>query len=452
MSDPIWTTSVVCVVASTLNHDFDCPWQTRAASETIGTAVAIARGQFLVAADVVANATFIQLYRPNASSKAVARVMLINHDLALALLEIVVGGESVNVVPVELGAMPSVGDDVAIANCHESVSVARGHVAAVEVVRYTHSQRHLLAVKIDTDVEPGIGPVFLGERLVGIIVQQFTDQNRCEMVPVLLIRAFLTGQRPEVPALGVSTQNLESARLRSHLEMRAGEQGLLVTHVDVGGSADGVLAKGDVITAIEGIPITNLGMIDFAGHHVRYDALVGLRYVGDKLQLQVLRGGTARHVELVLAPWRPLVPRSRYDQPPAYVVYAGLVFQTLTRDFLTTWDEWWNKGPKEFLTLYYLGARTRTQREVVVLTQILADPINVGYGHLNNEAIATLDGKVPLDMAEFVRRLSTARGTVKIETTSGGVIVLDADEVRAATPTILARYGISADRTPGLGA
>jgi hypothetical protein len=53
-------------------------------------------------------------------------------------------------------------------------------------------------------------------------------------------------------------------------------------------------------------------------------------------------------------------------------------------------------------------------------------------------------------MVDFVQQLSSAHGVVEIETTSGGMIVLDADEVRKATPRILARYHIPRDRTPGL--
>ena len=147
---------------------------------------------------------------------------------------------------------------------------------------------------------------------------------------------------------------------------------------------------------------------------------------------------------------RLVVPRSRYDEPPQYFVYGGLVFQTLTRDYLTTWDKWWNKAPKEFLNYYYLGYRTPQQHEVVILTQILADEINVGYAHLYNEAIATLNGHQPLDMVDFVKALSSAHGVVEITTTSGGMIMLDADEVRKATARILARYHIPRDRTPGL--
>src|SRR4029079_2278785 len=172
--------------------------------------------------------------------------------------------------------------------------------------------------------------------------------------------------------------------------------------------------------------------------------------VGDKMKLDIKRDGKPRTVEVELRRWSPLVPRARYDEPPQYFVYGGLVFQTLTRDYLTTWDKWWNKAPKEFLNYCYLGYRTPTQHEVVILTQILADEINVGYAHLYNEAVATLNGRQPLDMEDFVASLSTARGVVEITTTSGGMIMLDADEVRKATQRILVRYHIPRDRTPGL--
>jgi hypothetical protein len=275
------------------------------------------------------------------------------------------------------------------------------------------------------------------------------------MVPPPIIRAFLDGvdkgKRPEIPALGITTQNLENPLLRRQLGLNPSERGVVVLHVDYSGSADTILQPRDVITAIDGLPIANNGTVQYMGNYrTRYDVVLGHRYIGDRIKLDIKRGGLARTVELELKQWLPLVPRSRYDMPPQYFLYGGLVFQTLTRDYLTTWDKWWNKAPKEFLNYYYLGYRTPEQNEIVILTQILADEINVGYGHLYNEAVAKLDGVVPRDMEDFVARLTTARGVVEIETTSGGLIILDSEEVRKANPRILARYHIPRDRTPGL--
>ena len=202
-------------------------------------------------------------------------------------------------------------------------------------------------------------------KVVGIAFQKLTGvDNIGEMVPPPIIRAFLDGvekgKRPEIPALGITTQNLENPLLRKQLGLDDGERGVVVLHVDHGGSADGVLQPRDVITSIDGLPIANNGTVQFMGRHrTRYDVVLGYRYIGDKVEARHQARRQARKtVEIELAPWQPLVPRSRYDQPPQYFVYGGLVFQTLTRDYLTTWDKWWNKAPKEFLNYYYLGYRT----------------------------------------------------------------------------------------------
>jgi hypothetical protein len=410
----------------------------------------------------VANATFMQIQKLSQPDKAIARVKAVSHDCDLALLEVVEPVDFLDdIEPAEVGEMPRLRDEVAVVGYPvggEEISITEGVVSRIEVQRYSHSQRHLLAVTVDAAINAGNsgGPVFGNNKVVGIAFQKLTGvDNIGEMVPPPIIRAFLDGvekgKRPEIPALGITTQNLENPLLRKRLQLVDQERGVVVLHVDHGGSADGVLLPRDVIMSIDGLSIANNGTVQFMNRYrTRYDVVLGYRYIGDKVKLDIKRDGKAKTVEIELQKWQPLVPRSRYDMPPQYFVYGGLVFQTLTRDYLTTWDKWWNKAPKEFLNYYYLGYRTAQQHEVVILTQILADEINVGYAHLYNEAIATLNGKAPLDMEEFVAQLSSARGVVEITTTSGGMIMMDADEVRKATPRILARYHIPRDRTPGL--
>ena len=71
--------------------------------------------------------------------------------------------------------------------------------------------------------------------------------------------------------------------------------------------------------------------------------------------------------------------------------------------------------------------------------------------HLYNEAVATLERQACRSTWRTSSRgCRAAHGVVEITTTSGGIIMLDADEVRKATPRILARYHIPRDRTPGL--
>ena len=255
----------------------------------------------------------------------------------------------------------------------------------------------------------------------------------------------------QIPALGITTQNLENPFLRRRVGLADGDGGVLVLSVDYGGSAWGVLEPGDVILEIADHRIAVNGTVQFLGRYrTRYDVVLGWSAVGDPLELVILRKGVRRKVTLQLEPPAPLVPRSQYDRTPTYFVYGGLVFQMLTRDYLSTWDSWWNKAPKEFLHLYYSGNRTPERQEVVILTQVLADEINVGYEHLYNESIIAVNGRMPRDMIDFVQQVESTHGLIEIKTSSDGTIVLESEAARAATQRILARYRIARDRSPDL--
>lgn len=454
---------VVRVFATAQQPDFDCPWQARSPVSSTGSGVVVGPGDILTGAHVVANATFLQVRKPSSPDKAIARVKRISHDCDLALLEVVdPPGFLDDITPARIGDIPRLHDAVAVAGYPvggEEISVTQGVVSRIEVQRYSHSERHLLAVTVDAAINAGNsgGPVFADDgKVVGIAFQKLQGgENIGEMVPPPLIRAFLDGEAigrpPQVPALGVGTQNLENPLLLRQLGLTPGDTGVLVLKVEHGGTADGVLQPRDVLHAIDGVAIANNGTVLYLGRHrTRFEAALTGKYVGDTVTLTITRAGVRMQADAVLKPRLRLVPRPDYDRSPPYFVYGGFVFQPLSEDFLATWNEWWNKAPKEFLYHYYYGFRTPHRREVVIITQVLADEINVGYGHLHSEGVVSLDGKPPRDMEDFVAQLSAAKGIVEIVTSAGGVVMLDAEAVAAATPRILARYHIVRDRSDGL--
>ncbi len=454
---------VVRVFATSQSPDYDCPWQARTPSRGTGSGVVIAGHKILTGAHVVANATFVQVQKPADPDKAVARVEAVSHDCDLALLTVEDERFLDGVPPAEIGELPALRDKVSVVGFPiggEEISVTEGVVSRIEVQCYSHSQRYLLAVTVDAAINQGNsgGPVFHDGRIGGIAFQKLSGaDNIGEMVPAPIIRTFLdgisAGKSPRMPGLGVVTQSLENPLLRRQFGLTPEESGVVVLDVDHGGSASGVLEPRDALLAIDGHDIANNGTVRYLERYrTRYDVVLGHHYVGDRFPLTIKRDGVRMEVAVTLQPMEYLVPRAQYDVEPSYFIYGGLVFQPLTRDFLATWAKWWNKAPKEFLNYYYVGTRTPERRQVVVLSQILSDEINVGYESLYNEAVVSIDGVKPRDMNDFVSRLDAASGVVEIATSGPGLIVLDTDVVEAAEARILQRYHIVADRSANLAA
>jgi S1-C subfamily serine protease len=449
---------VVRVFATAQYPDYDCPWQAQSPSRSTGSGVVIEGGRILTGAHVVANATFLQVQKPSTPDKVVAKVVAVCHDCDLALLQVENPDFLSDMPPAEIGELPDLRDKVSVVGFPvggEEISITEGVVSRVEVQRYDHSQRYLLAVTVDAAINEGNsgGPVFRKGKVSGIAFQKMVGvDNIGEMVPAPVIRTFLDGvarHKPaEVPGLGVTVQNLENPLLRRQVGLAEDQTGVMVVAVEQGCSAWGALQPGDALLAIDGLPIANNGTVRYRERYrTRYDVVLGHYYVGDTLDVVLMRKGRRMTVTLTLQPLRQLVPRSQYGEEPSYFIYGGIVFQTLTRDFLATWDKWWNKAPKEFLYHYFAGTRTEERQEIVILTQVLGDEINVGYEQFYNESVVTVNGRVPRDMADFVQMLDSARGVLEIRTSGPGVIMLDAEQIRVANQRILARYHIARDRS-----
>ena len=413
-------------------------------------------------AHVVADATFLQVQRTANPEKTVARVKSICHDCDLALLEVTDPNFMDGVEIAELGELPNLQDRVSVSGFPvggDEVSITEGVVSRIQVQHYAHSQRYQLAVTVDAAINDGNsgGPVFKDGRVVGIAFQGLRQADGIgELVPPPLIRHFLQGAaqglaRVELPGLGVITQKLENPTLRSHVGLSTADSGILVVGVQHGSSADTVLQKGDALLAIGDHPIANNGTVRYLSRYrCHYEVLLLNKQVGDELPLTILRQGQRRNVSLRLKPKVELVPNSRYDVSPTFYIYGGLVFQPLTRDFITTWGSWWDKAPKEFLHLLYSGRRTAERQEVIILSQVLADEINAGYEHFDNETVVSVNGTQPRDMRHFVQLLEHAQDVIEIVVSSQRHIVMTRQAVRAANPGILERYHIDRDRSKDL--
>jgi S1-C subfamily serine protease len=413
----------------------------------------IAPKQILTGAHVVANATFLQVQKVLDPDKCTARVIATCHDTDLALLEVADEGFLSDVEPQVIGELPSLRDPVSVVGYPvggDEISVTEGVVSRIELQRYRQSRRFFLAVTVDAAINDGNsgGPAFKDGKVIGIAFQTLKDaENIGELVPSTLIRSFLDNATRQptmtMPALGAKVQALDNASLRRHLGLGETRGGVLVTAVHYGGSACGNLQPGDVILEVESHHIASNGTVQYQERlRTGFAVLFGDRLVGDVLKMRVQRAGKLLDVELTLQPSTPLVPRWKYDEGPSYLVYGGLVFQQLTLDFLATWHDWWENAPPEFLHYLYSGTRTEERQEIVVLGNVLADAVNVGYERLKNESILSVQGVVPRTLNHFAQLLRSATGSIEIRTSRDGVIVFDPSNIEEANARVAERYRV----------
>lgn len=441
--------------------DYESPWQTRPPRSSTSSGVVIASGRILTGAHCVAHATFLQVQKGSSPAKVVATVLSVCHDSDLAVLA-VEKSFTRGIKSAEIGDLSRLGDEVSVVGYPvggDELSITEGIVSRIEVQSYEHSDRSLLAVTVDAAINSGNsgGPVFHRGKVVGIAFQSLEDaENIGEMVPAPIIKTFLEGVRrkkpPLVPGLGVVTQHLENPALRKSLGLRKEEGGILIKSVEFGTSAWGKLRPGDVLLEIDGMKIAANGTVRYLGRfRCQFDVVFGERFVGDKVEGLILREGRRRAIQLTLGPMAWLVPRACHDTRPDWFTFAGLVLTPLSVEFLRVWgDEWWKRAPTRLVHAYYHGDRTEECQELLVIAQVLADEVNVGYESFEYEVIASVNGRRPKDLRDAVSALDAAAESVTLTTESGSVLHFELADVAEANLRIEERYRMPGDRSDAL--
>jgi S1-C subfamily serine protease len=460
--------SVVKVYTTRQLPSFGDPWAAGTVDSLTGSGCAIAGRRILTSAHVVSDRTFVAVRRSGDAEKYEARVVHASHEADLALLAVDDEAFWAGLGELPLGPLPPLQGEVLVhgfPSGGDTMSVTRGVVSRVEHQLYLHATRELLAGQIDAAINPGNsgGPVTRDGRLVGIVMQNDLDaDNVGYMVAVSVIQHFLAdvadGRLDGIPALGIDWQPVENRDLRELYGLSPGRTGVLVTRVVPGSTAEGALRRGDVLTALGDLPVGGDGTVEFRARE-RTSLSYGVErlQVGEPVHLELLRDGRTIPLDLPLKAggWNTsVVAAGDYDRPPTYFVFGGLVFCPLTLSYLESWGEEWSIDAPANLLAELERAPSVAGEEVVVLVRVLASAISEGYHDLADEVVSSVDGVRPRNFAHFVQLVEQgdSRFLRLSYRADSRELVLRRDKARAASPGILARYGIPADRSPELRA
>ena len=436
------------------------PWQNLTGGSA-GSGVVIKDGLILTCAHCVSDATYIRVRKHNEDSLYHATVAFIDNDADLALVKVEDPSFMRDVVPMEIGETPHVQDEVLAIGYPmggTDISFTRGIVSRIEDIRYTHGGIWLLGIQIDAAVNPGNsgGPVVDMETgtIVGIAFQGNEDGEALGyIVPPEIIRHFLTDiEDGKVDGFSdpLFAQNwMESESKRRYYRMQGGMSGVVVEDV-AKILGDSSVKPDDIILEIDGFKVSNNGKIRIADNQPRSIFYpIYLRQIGEQVPVKILRNGVIVETYIRAAKRDLRIRRWMYDRRPDYFLFGGLVFTTASYNYIADSKADFHEDiaeDKEF-----------ADDEAVVISDILSDVCMEGYLGFFESLVRTVNGTKVKNLRHLVELINGCRdGFICLGLDRGDdwdfKMIVDAKELREATPRIMKRYQISADRSEDLRA
>ncbi|HEY5036245.1 MAG TPA: PDZ domain-containing protein, partial [Chthoniobacterales bacterium] len=339
----------------------------------------------------------------------------------------------------------------------ERMSVTTGIVSRIDFSLYTHSaiDSHL-AIQISAQINPGNsgGPVLQNGKVVGVAFQGYSGdvaQGVAYMIPTPVIRRFLKdiedGHYDRYVDLGITYSKLQNAAQRHYLGLQDNDRGILVDTVIDAGPCGKFLKSGDVLLSIDGHAIASDAFVEFEGERVQMPEVVERKFKGDKVKLDFLRDHKPMTVEVTLGSvWPYFMQGHSYDIRPRFVLYGGLLFQPMSLDLLEAYRI--NDLRVRHFFDFFISDQIYLQHpEVIILTNILPDPINSYLMPYRDSIVDEINGKKIGTLQDLARTFEqpTDRFVIKM-VGDGPPLVLDAKQVEAARERIKTRYNVFSEQ------
>lgn len=451
------TASMVRITTTSQQPDYTSPWAPGSISGGVGAGFVISGNRIMTNAHVVSNATFVSVLKEGDPTPWEARVLFVAHDSDLAILGVYDESFFHGTKPLNFGGVPALESEVNVYGYPiggDRLSVTRGIVSRIDFQPYSHSavDSHL-AIQIDAAINPGNsgGPVMQDGKVVGVAFQGFRGdvaQNVGYMIPTPVVKRFLKdvedGTYDRYMDLAATYAPLLNPAQRASLGLADTDGGVLIGSVFDGGASDGKLRPGDVILAVDGHKVSADGKIDLGNGPVEVAEAFEQKFKGDKTEIEFLRDGKKDKTALeMVRPWPFEMQGKSYDKRPRYVEVGGLLFQPLDRDFLETRK---NVNPRlrYFFDNFVTDHLYRNHPEVIVLSDVLRDPVNTYARPFTDAIVSKINGK-EIHTLQDVSTAFAGEGQFHVIELlgEGRPIVLDRSALPEAEERIRQRYGVT---------
>lgn len=407
------------------------PWEKLPASQRRQTGTYLGNGLVLTHGKALVNTTYAELSLPDATRTVPAKVVRYDNDLGLGLLAVAHDGDASlfdTRLATPVGSPLQRGEKAELWCTINGTEPLRVPLHAQAGTIGDGMPRLSLQAEMTVPDNFAFGaPIMRDGKLVGISDGYDSTNRKLTIINADIIHRFLLMQEDAptgVPVLGVELATLDDPVFRRYLKLKDGQTGLYISKVKPDSAAAAAdIRKGDVITAIEGMSIDNLGRCNLPIYGLM-EAAIAVRYLkplGQELNLTISRDGESRDVTVALntdARDKALLTTEAPGAAPRYIVWGGLVFQPLTETYCQALKAQ-ARGtlPVEFLELEEREEELRGKgyNELTAITLVIPTPSTLGYDALNFCVVEQINGKHPRDFAEFARLLDepTPDGSVE---------------------------------------
>lgn len=433
------------ITVNTSGYQESAPWNVTK-SRRVGTGFIIqtSKGKrILTSAGLVQDAVYITI-SPNSSAQSFeVKVENISHEVDLATLEPLDEEVFKDRQALDFGEMPKPAQTVSLYGYPvggESLSVTEGIVSRIASHTYPHSDLDFEAIQIDAATNHGNrgSPALVAGKVVGMAFD-FAEsmENVSYLIPVPRIQQLLDdledGTLDGVPELWLDYQFILNPAQKKSLKLTPQQTGILINKLCSHTDAAVMLDKGDVITAIDGKPLTEEREGQTKGRQLNsFREHIDLQQIDDIVVLDILSNGfnSKRNLRLNSRSHMTKMPEST----PRYFIFGGFVFLAN------------RKAPAcEPVGENETGVPDDKDYDEVRLVQVLPSSSgNIGFHSAAPMTISTINGESFDTFEDFYSKLKQgSEKNIVLEDEKGYQVVINRHLAESEQDSLLEQYDIT---------
>jgi len=436
-----WFQKAVLIKSYQQSYDWVSPWEKRDIRTKSGIALVvdinhsesvqkrktnkIKKLYLLTTADMVADATLIEVTRRDIPHPFTAKVYLIDYAANVALL-------SIDNIKFWKKLKPVLWNKVKSNNNSKIKDVSSlkikspeewifqfGKIEQMTIGYRSKNNAWFPQLKIIGFSSGNQGyPVIQDNETVGMILE--FNSKVAKAIPTELILEFFKHAKnntyTSLAHRGFNWKKLPQPSTADYLNIPNDKSGIWISRVFSFGTGSEVLHKGDYLTKIGKWAISNEGKIIHPTWGVSlFDLLfLDILKVGSFVNLHVIREGESIILNTKVDSFKEMgrrVPLEKVGFAPQYIINGGLLFQELTLNYLHMWGKNWESRAPMRLRLFLKQNKSvdiqsdhkiminkndvseeLNEPRVVLVTQVIPDQINIGYQNISNAVVLKING------------------------------------------------------------